>query len=105
MFSKKQEKERGLGKARAHIFVSGRVQGVLFRKNTKRQADKLGIFGWVKNLSDGRLEAVFEGDKPSIEKIINWARRGPFWAQVKSLRVILEDYQGQFAGFEIKQNV
>lgn len=58
-------------KDRAHIFVSGRVQGIFFRSSTQKKARELGLTGWVRNLQDGRVEAVFEGEKDKIEKMIN----------------------------------
>jgi len=86
---------------RAHIFVSGRVQGVFFRDSTKRKAKKLGIKGWVKNLPDGRVEAVFEGKKDKVEQIINWAKRGPIFAKVSNLDLEWQEYKGEFSDFEI----
>jgi len=88
-------------KVRAHIFVSGKVQGVFFREKTRQKAEKLGVFGWVKNLKDGRLEAVFEGDKERVKELVNWARKGPIWAKVNGLELTWEDYRGEFNGFEI----
>jgi acylphosphatase len=93
------------GKTRAHIFVSGRVQGVFYRENTKKKAEKYGILGWVKNLKDGKVEAVFEGEKGKIEKILKWAKRGPFFAKVENLEIITEDYKGEFNCFEIKYDL
>jgi acylphosphatase len=89
-------------KVRAHIFVSGRVQGVYFREKTRKKAQGLGVFGWVRNLSDGRVEAVFEGEKENVEKIIKWSKKGPFWAKVENLEVNREDYKGELENFEIK---
>ena len=86
---------------RVHIFVSGRVQGVFFRRSIKNKAVKLGLTGWVKNLADGRVEAVFEGDKDKIEEIIMWAKRGSFLAKVENLEVIRENYDGEFQSFKI----
>ena len=88
--------------ARVHIFVSGRVQGVFFRENTKKRAKKLGITGWVKNLSDGRVEAVFEGERSKVEEWINRTKKGPMFAKVDELKVMPEEYQGEFNNFEIK---
>lgn len=89
-------------KSRAHVFVSGRVQGVLFRDSARRHAQKLGITGWVRNLSDGRVEAVFEGEKDKVEQIVNWARKGPILAKVDGLDVEWQDCKGEFSDFEIK---
>jgi len=91
-----------LGKVRTHIFVSGRVQGVFFRENTKKRARKLGITGWVRNLPDGRVEAVFEGEKSKVEELINQTKKGPLIARVDGVEVILEEYKGEFNNFEIR---
>ena len=93
-----------IDKARFRIFVSGRVQGVFFRENTKKKAKELGIKGWVRNLADGRVEAVFEGDKDKIDKMISWARSGPLFAKVEKLEIAPEECQGEFEKFEIKYN-
>ncbi len=92
-------------KIRAHIFVSGEVQGVFFRENTRKKAEKLGVFGWVKNLKDGRVEAVLEGNRERIEEIVQWARKGPIWAKIDGLEAIWENYQGEFKGFEIRYDL
>lgn len=92
-------------KTRAHIFVSGRVQGVFYREKTRKTAEKLGVTGWVRNLADGRVEAIFEGDRSSVEKMVDWARKGPIWAKIEALDVIREDHQGEFKGFEIKYDL
>ena len=90
------------GKKRLRILVSGRVQGVFFRGSTNTKAKELGLTGWVKNLSDGRVEAVFEGEEGAVNKIISWARRGPVFAKVEDLRVIEENYCDEFTSFQIK---
>ncbi|MEK9134838.1 MAG: acylphosphatase [Patescibacteria group bacterium] len=87
---------------RVHIFVLGRVQGVLYRHNTQKMAQKLGLTGQVANLADGRVEAIFEGEKDKIEEMIKWAKRGPFLAKVENMEIIWENYNGEFHGFEIK---
>lgn len=92
-------------KIRAHIFVSGKVQGVFYREKTRKRAEKLGVTGWVKNLLDRRVEAVFEGDKKKVEEIVNWARSGPIWAKIEALDVIWEDFQGEFNSFEIRYDL
>ncbi len=89
-------------KIRAHIFVLGRVQGVGFREGVRKKAQKLGIFGWAKNLPDGRVEAVIEGEKEGVEKIIEWSKRGPFLAKVNGLEISWEEHKGEFNDFEIK---
>lgn len=92
-------------KIRAHIFVSGRVQGVFYREKTKKKSEKLGVTGWVKNLSDGRVEAIFEGDKDMVEDMVNWARKGPIWAKIEALDIVWEDFTGQFNNFEIRYDL
>lgn len=89
-------------KVRAHIFVSGRVQGVFFRAETRRRARKLGLCGFVQNLSDDRVEAVLEGEKEKIEKLIKWVKRGPFFAKVNDFQVDWQEHRGEFNNFEIK---
>ncbi len=91
-------------KVRAHIFISGRVQGIFFRKNTRQKAIELGIFGLVKNLSDGRVEAIFEGKKEQVKKMIEWAKKGPTLAQVENIEIKWQKPQNEFSDFEIKYN-
>ena len=92
-------------KVRAHIFVSGRVQGVFFRSETKREADKRNVKGWVRNLYDCRIEAVFEGEEEVVKKVIEFCRKGPPHARVKDVEVKWEDCKGEFRGFRIKWTV
>ncbi|MCS7104857.1 MAG: acylphosphatase [Thermofilaceae archaeon] len=87
---------------RAHIFVEGMVQGVGFRYSMQRIARRLGVKGWVKNLRDGRVEAVLEGPRERVEELIEWAKRGPSWAVVDRVEVIWEEYTGEFSDFEIR---
>ena len=75
----------------AHVFISGFVQGVGFRQFTKRSAGKIGLTGWAKNLSDNRVEAVFQGSKEQIEKIISICKKGPFLSEVKDVEVVWEE--------------
>ena len=91
-------------KKRVHIFVSGRVQGIGYRDGVRRKADKLGIFGWVKNLEDGRVEAVFEGEEDKVKEIIEWAKTGPFLAKVDKIDVVSEVFLGEFNDFKIILN-
>lgn len=88
-------------KARAHIFVSGRVQGVFFRDHTQRWASSLNLTGWVKNIRDGRVEALAEGDKEKIEELIIRLKEGPPSAQVDRVDVNWEDHKGEFKDFRI----
>lgn len=70
-----------------HVFIEGKVQGVFYRQSTYAKATQLGIKGWVRNLIDGRVEAVFEGEESSLIEIISWCKLGPPLANVKSVRV------------------
>ncbi len=89
-------------KVRAHVVVSGRVQGVFFRAETQEKAKELGLFGWVKNLSEGRVEAVFEGERAKVEQLVKWAQKGPPGAIVNDLDLSWEEYRGEFSNFEIR---
>ena len=88
-------------KARAHVIIKGRVQGVFFRSSTQDEAIRLGLTGWVRNCPDGSVEAVFEGDKKVIEEIIKWCHKGPPWARVNEVKVTWEPYQGEFVRFSV----
>jgi len=85
----------------AHVFISGFVQGVGYRRFIKGEAGKLGLTGWVKNLPDNRVEATFQGSKEQIEKIITICEKGPFLSEVKDVNVIWEESKEDFKIFEI----
>lgn len=89
-------------KVRAHVIVSGRVQGVCFRMETQRAAKKFGVSGWVRNLIDGTVEAVFEGDKKQVDEAIEWCRKGPSLSVVSNLEMDWESYIGEFGDFDIR---
>jgi acylphosphatase len=76
---------------RAHVRVQGSVQGVFFRVETRDRARSLGVSGWVRNLQDGAVEAVFEGPEERVESMVDWCRRGPAGARVESVNVDWED--------------
>lgn len=86
---------------RAHVFISGRVQGVYFRSYTQRKARSLGLTGWVRNRWDGRVEAVFEGDEKAVQQAINWCHVGSPSAQVDQVEVSYEDPTGEFNRFSV----
>lgn len=86
---------------RAHVFVSGRVQGVFFRDHTQRWASSLGLTGWVRNLYDGRVEVVVEGERDKIEGLIAKLKQGPPMADVTNVDISWEDSKGEFDGFRI----
>ncbi len=83
------------------MFISGYVQGVFFRENTKRKANSLEVTGWVRNREDGRVEAVFEGSEQEVKSMIEFCRHGPPRASVTDLEVHWEKYTEEFEGFEI----
>jgi acylphosphatase len=87
---------------RAHIFISGMVQGVFFRSETRHEAKKRGVKGWVRNIPDGRVEAVFEGEQENVKELVEFCKRGPPGARVTSIDVIWENYTGEFRDFEIR---
>jgi acylphosphatase len=89
-------------KRRAHLFISGRVQGVFYRANTRDEARRLGLTGWVRNLPDGRVEAVIEGEEERVKELIDWCHQGPPGAIVRGVEVRWEDYRGEFADFKIR---
>ena len=86
---------------RARLLIAGRVQGVAFRWETRRAAQRHDVSGWVRNLADGRVEAVVEGPRARVNDLIDWCRQGPPVARVDSLDIQWENFQGAFAGFEI----
>lgn len=90
---------------RYHIFVSGRVQGVFFRANTVGTADRLGIKGWVRNLRDGRVEIVAEGDEEKLKEFVNWLKKGPILAKVVDIVIEEETPTGEFTNFEKKETI
>jgi len=88
-------------KARVHAVVSGRVQGVFFRDHTRRWAASLGLKGWVKNLPDGRVEAVIEGEEDKIKDLLARISQGPPMASVTDVDTSWEDFQGEYSDFRI----
>jgi acylphosphatase len=87
--------------ARRHVKVHGRVQGVFFRDSTRREAERAGVAGWVRNCSDGTVEAVFEGDEDAVERMVEWVREGPGHAEVDRVDVDEEDPEG-LSGFQVR---
>ncbi len=88
-------------KVRAHAIISGRVQGVFFRMETKRAADGFGVFGWVRNRRDGTVEALFEGDQDRVDAVLEGCIEGPAHGRVSDVKLDWEDYTGEFSGFDI----
>lgn len=89
-------------KSRVRVFVSGRVQGVFFRDFTRSNALSLGLNGWVRNLRDGRVEVLAEGEREALGKLIERLMRGPPAAIVHDVDVVWEEYRGEFSGFQIR---
>jgi acylphosphatase len=89
-------------KKRVHVWITGRVQGVFFRAYTRDAARSFNVGGWVRNLPDGRVEAVFEGDASAVEAMVEWCRTGSPLSRVDDVKVVEEPFEGKFSGFEIR---
>ena len=89
-------------RARAHVWISGNVQGVFFRSSLRSQVLLKQAKGWVKNLNDGRVEAVFEGRKETIEELIAYCRKGPPGSVIDDIEVKWEKPTSRFDSFDIK---
>ncbi|MEB2836798.1 MAG: acylphosphatase [Desulfurococcales archaeon] len=88
---------------RAHLIVRGVVQGVFFRANMKRVAEEYNVKGWVRNLPDGEsVEAVLEGRRADVERVICWSLRGPLQAVVRELHIEYSEHRGEFKDFRIR---
>ena len=86
---------------RAHAIISGRVQGVFFRVETQRAAERFGVAGWVRNRPDGTVEAVFEGRQQDVDAALDWCRQGPRMSHVDKVDVNWQAYAGEFKSFDI----
>ena len=86
---------------RAHVFITGRVQGVSFRWYTQSKAQELDLTGWVRNLWDGRVEVIFEGEEQAVRDVVSWCRTGPPTARVDTIEVTFEEPTGDFERFRI----
>jgi acylphosphatase len=87
---------------RIHVYISGVVQGVFFRAATRRAAADLNLTGWVRNMDDGRVEALLEGEDADVNKMIEWCKVGPPSARVENVTTVEEHYTGGFSDFSIK---
>ena len=96
------EFDEPLPEIRAHLFITGRVQGVSFRVYTRRQAARIGVTGWVKNRWDGRVEALFEGSEHAVKRAIAWCHDGSPDAHVDRVEVNFEPATGEFRSFTIR---
>lgn len=88
-------------KLRLRVLVKGKVQGVFFRQTMKVMAMKKNVTGWVKNLPDGRVEAVMEGDYDKVSELVEWCHGGPANARVEDVEIINEEYNGEFSKFDV----
>jgi len=87
---------------RAHVIISDNVQNVGFRFNTRIKARNLGLTGWIKNLPDGDVESVFEGEEDKVKGIIEWFKKGPFLSKINDVKVEFNEYKAEFESFEIR---
>ncbi|MEJ2716709.1 MAG: acylphosphatase [Deltaproteobacteria bacterium] len=86
---------------RRRVLISGIVQGVFFRASTRDAAQRVGVHGWVRNLPDGRVEAVFQGSPNQVAAAIEWCRRGPPGSRVERIEILEEEPSGQLSGFDV----
>ena len=92
----------GMNTKRVRVRIKGRVQGVFFRAYTRDAALKIGVRGWVRNLSDGRVEAVFEGEPDKVDKMVAWCHGGSPLSRVEHVEVNEEPFTGEFDQFDIR---
>ncbi|MCL5438881.1 MAG: acylphosphatase [Patescibacteria group bacterium] len=85
----------------AHVVISGFVQGIGYRQFVRKEAEKLGLKGFVQNIEGGKVEALFQGDKKNIEKIIDECKKGPYLSEIKKVDIEWVDEMDEFPGFEI----
>ncbi len=92
-----------MAKVRAHVLISGYVQGVFFRDSMRSEATQYGVTGWVRNLFDGRVEAVIEGEEEGVNSLIEWCKVGPPAAEVENVDVEWQNFGGEFSSFFIRR--
>ena len=88
-------------KIRAHAIITGKVQGVFFRAETRHAAEGFGVSGWVRNKMDGSVEAVIEGEEADVKAMLAWCQTGPPHARVSNVDVTWQDYTGEFETFDV----
>ena len=86
---------------RAHVVISGRVQGVFFRAETQRAAQRLGVTGWVRNRPEGTVEAMFEGPSQAVHQAVDWCWKGSPGAKVSDVQIEWQEFTGEFQKFSI----
>jgi acylphosphatase len=89
-------------KTRAHLHIRGRVQGVSFRYYALQEAQSVSVIGWVRNLWDGRVEALFEGEEAAVDHMVQWCHHGPQSALVEDVDIIWEEPTGEFSNFRVR---
>jgi len=97
-----KNKGKNIKKVRAHLLISGRVQGVAFRYYTQDIAQSLGVKGWVRNCGDSKVEIVVEGEGKKVKKLISWCYQGPGSAIVEKVNIEWEKYREEFNSFGIR---
>ena len=90
---------------RVHVLISGKVQGVFFRVETYHKAIEENVTGWVRNRSDSRVEAIFEGNKENVQRMIDFCKNGPKGAMVNKIEIMWEEYNGTFSDFKIRRSI
>jgi len=98
-FSRKPLNNQAMSRKTLRLVIFGRVQGVFFRDSMYREAQRLGVSGWVRNRSDGTVEAAVQGEPDAIDAIVRWAQHGPQHARIAGVEI--EPYYGNYTGFEI----
>jgi acylphosphatase len=87
---------------RAEVVIHGLVQGVNFRASTREEAERLGVGGWVRNLPDGNVQALIEGEKKKVEQLLAWCHKGPPGARVTKVEILWEPHTGEEKSFVIR---
>jgi len=89
-------------RARVHLKIVGKVQGVFFRSFVQKAAEDLRLAGWVRNCEDASVEVIAEGEKPALEKLIEQCKKGPAWASIEKVDVKWDKFVGEFGAFAVK---
>jgi acylphosphatase len=90
-----------MSNVRVHLKIEGRVQGVWFRESTRKKAQSLGVLGWVRNRSDGTVEAMAEGEEDKVKALVSWCHQGPPSAQVTRVSKAWDEWQDEFNSFDV----